>query len=82
MEILLGSAHSGYPIMDIPPETYLFDMIGREETLIRGDAWGWTPSDLDKVKNNIFAEYVNEKYNPLIAVNHGYTDTEQYFHDC
>ena len=66
-------ACSGYPIMDVPLETYLFDMSGGPDTLNSGEAWGcfheidhnvqdsrWTPTGLGETTCNIFAQYVNE----------------------
>ena len=89
VEISLGSAHSGYPIMDVPLETYLFDMSGGPDTLNSGEAWGcfheighnvqdsrWTPTGLTETTCNIFAQYVNEKLfnRKPRGVNHWYTE--------
>ena len=40
VEITGGKAHAGYPIMDVPLETYLFDLSGKSETLTSGEATG------------------------------------------
>jgi hypothetical protein len=71
VEITAGSEHSGYPVMDAPLETYLFDMSGNPGTLTSGEAWGcfheighnvqdsrWTPSLLTECTVNIFSAYV------------------------
>lgn len=90
VEISLGSAHSVYPTMDVPLETYLFDMSGGPDTLNSGEAWGcfheighnvqdsrWTPTGLGETTCNIFAQYVNEKLfdRKPRGVNHGYTES-------
>ena len=74
VEITGGGAHAGYPIMDVPLETYLYDLSGKEDTLTSGEATGcfheiahnvqdyrWTTSRLVEVTNNLWPAYINEK---------------------
>ena len=74
VEITGGGAHAGYPIMDVPLESYLYDLSGKEDTLNSGEATGcfheighniqdrrWTTSKLVEVTNNLWPAYINEK---------------------
>ena len=91
VEITAGAAHAGYPIMDAPLETYLFDMSGKAETLTSGGATGcyheighvaqdrrWTPWRLGEVTNDIFTEYIKEKLYKIRPLSVKRRDTEKF----
>ena len=74
--------------MDVPLETYLYDLSGKEDTLTSGEATGcfheiahnvqdyrWTTSRLVEVTNNLWPAYINEKVykRRSYAVKHWYT---------
>ena len=91
VEITGGKAHAGYPIMDVPLETYLFDLSGKSETLTSGEATGcyheighvvqdrrWTSWRLGQVTNDIFTENINNKLYKRQPLSVNRRDTEKF----